>query len=181
MDQQQQYYRELVRNRNLSPSPNPADSEEAPSQDLKSSIYFRSSGKHMFMAQSDCLQIKPQKATLKKKHFFHKYLQFTSWNYQRIFGLFFACTQQKRTKKKNKTNLPSIHFPKESFIQGQGTKEARTIAQLGVGLIRVFCPSQEERKQGSVLTLAFIYQKHACKWHCIPANDSFKNKMYQSK
>lgn len=46
---------------NLSSPANPTDSE-----DLKSSIYSRSLRKHMFMAQSDCLKLKPQKATLKK-------------------------------------------------------------------------------------------------------------------
>lgn len=88
-------------------------------------------GKHMFMAKSDHQLLKPQKAT-KIKYCLHKYLYFTSWHQQWHSGLFFACAK-KKTKQKKK-NLPSL-LPKESLIQGLGTKEDRAITQLGVGLI----------------------------------------------
>lgn len=66
-------------------------------------------GKHMFMAKSDHQLLKPQKATKKS-------------------------LPVPRRKQNRRKNLPSL-LPKESLIQGLGTKEDRAITQLGVGLI----------------------------------------------
>lgn len=124
----------------------------------------------MLIAQSDHQLLKPQKAT-KIKYDLHRYLYFISWHQHWPSGLFFACVQRKTNQKKNKkSNLPSLLHSKDSPIQGLGTKEHRTITQLGMGLICALGPSKS-----IYIPKAFMKTTlHSCQWF-------FQNQMYLSK
>lgn len=74
-----------------------------------------------------------------------------------FWAVLFLCLEENKPKEK-KSNLPSLLHPKDSLIQGLGTKEERIITQLGMGSICALGPSKS--REGTILFLpSHLYTK----------------------